>query len=432
MKILYLSSYSNISLGGDSRVAWELARYISTTNNDVYMLCPNTSFSYFSDSIEKKLMVYTYPSKEISNSFKIFRISLKNVRRLYSLLDDLSPEVIHAHDFMPVSFLVQNWALKNKVPFVYTGHILPSSFIHYSGFKWAETFLQSLGVLVDIYTRCFYKFCSKVIALNRYAEEDFRKYCKNNVSTTIIPNGRNLSEYKYSERGLNSSPTYNLMFAGNISKRKNQEYIVNAMQYLNVNRPTVLYLVGEVVEKECMRSINKVLPKLKNVEVKFLGHLEHMKVAELYRDMHFLLSASKKEVQSLVILESLASGTPVIGLANETTKEFVKDGLNGFILDIDTPVKTFAQKTEEALSLEEDKYIRMRQESRKTVEHLDWANVSVMTLKHYAEIVSEYKSLKSNMTRAILTILIFKASILFIFVLSVVRIFNKKAIAKYF
>ena len=36
---------------------------------------------------------------------------------------------------------------------------------------------------------------------------------------------------------------------------------------------------------------------------------------------HVFPSASKMEVQSLVVIEALASGTPVVGLSNETIDE---------------------------------------------------------------------------------------------------------------
>ncbi len=47
-----------------------------------------------------------------------------------------------------------------------------------------------------------------------------------------------------------------------------------------------------------------------------------------WRKTHAFVSASKMEVQSLAIIEALASGSPVIGLGNETVDELV-DETNG-------------------------------------------------------------------------------------------------------
>ncbi len=56
---------------------------------------------------------------------------------------------------------------------------------------------------------------------------------------------------------------------------------------------------------------------------------------------HAFVSASKMEVQSLAIIEALASGSPVIGLGNETVDELV-DETNGVRLPNDTSAEEFA------------------------------------------------------------------------------------------
>jgi glycosyltransferase involved in cell wall biosynthesis len=57
-------------------------------------------------------------------------------------------------------------------------------------------------------------------------------------------------------------------------------------------------------------------------------------------------ASTRKEGLPRVILESLASGTPVIASANESSLEIIEDGVNGFIVPI-KDAKAIAQKIRE-------------------------------------------------------------------------------------
>jgi replicative superfamily II helicase len=63
-----------------------------------------------------------------------------------------------------------------------------------------------------------------------------------------------------------------------------------------------------------------------------------------YERSHYLMSASLKEVQSMVYIESLASGKPIIALENEAVSEIVNKK-NGLMLSKKTSPLNFAKKT---------------------------------------------------------------------------------------
>ena len=73
MKIVYTCPYSEIAAGGDSRVAWELARYMAgNTENEVWMLCPDIEYSIKKDHIESELMVRTLKSTDVKDGVRIY------------------------------------------------------------------------------------------------------------------------------------------------------------------------------------------------------------------------------------------------------------------------------------------------------------------------------------------------------------------------
>jgi len=96
------------------------------------------------------------------------------------------------------------------------------------------------------------------------------------------------------------------------------------------------------------------------------------------------------EVQSLVIIETLASGTPVVGLSNETVSEFIDDSV-GFHLEEKTSTKTFAEKVKKICFLSQKEYEFLCHNARKKVAHLDWPDVVKRTEMVYQKLIKEKK-----------------------------------------
>jgi hypothetical protein len=120
----------------------------------------------------------------------------------------------------------------------------------------------------------------------------------------------------------------------------------------------------------------------------FAGEVAHTEIPSYLEKAHVFVSASTLEVQSLVILEALASGTPVVGLSNETTDDLV-DRAVGFRLPQNTPPKVFARYIEKICTLPQPKYDRLCQNARHKVLGYDWANVMALTIDAYQTLQRE-------------------------------------------
>ena len=89
------------------------------------------------------------------------------------------------------------------------------------------------------------------------------------------------------------------------------------------------------------------------------------------------------EVQSLAVLEALASGTPVLGLSNETIDELVDASVGGR-LPKNTPPEEFARAVRTLCETDKDSYKGMCHDARKRVARYDWSNNLDLTEKMYA------------------------------------------------
>ncbi len=389
MNVVFISSATSDSAGGDARVARELSKSISVNNKVLLVLSgEKTCHTVMNDKFSKF---------EISGKRKgdviLPTMNPAKLTALSKTLKKFNPDIIHFHDQGPASFVVLIWALKNKVPTVFTSHTLPSEVI---SFGLVELFPKAHPLFdnrfFNTYLDLFLKRSSAIVAINDSVLEDLADY---DLETPIykIPNGRNLSHYNsVSYADINETPK-KLLFVGYLTKRKNQGFLLDVMDCLPRDS-FVLDLVGVSLGDKYGDLLKEKAADL-NLPVNFLGKISHEKIPAILEKTHFFTSASLMEVQSLVILEALASGTPVISLNNETTSEFIDDSV-GYNFETNVSPENFANKVKELANLPLEKYKRMCTSSRKKVSHLDWSNIANQTLAMYEEVIrhkSSYKSL---------------------------------------
>jgi glycosyltransferase involved in cell wall biosynthesis len=119
---------------------------------------------------------------------------------------------------------------------------------------------------------------------------------------------------------------------------------------------------------------------LKDNSVKIYGAVPYEEIPSLLKKAHLFVSASTLEVQSTAIIEALASGTPVVGLSNQTVDELI-DKSCGFRLDKKTTPETFAEKIREFRNISSPKYNNLAGKSRERVMHFSWESISQKTVK---------------------------------------------------
>jgi glycosyltransferase involved in cell wall biosynthesis len=309
--------------------------------------------------------------------------------------------VIHAHEPYSLALIGQMWAKMHSVPVFHTAHVLPSKIIEFGAVDAVKALKNPLSPLSESLLKQislnFYENCDAIVALNQFAARDIRQYGYAGRIFTI-PNGRNLSIYSACANADLSSKERILTFIGKLSQRKNQLYLLETLQYLD--QSYTLQLVGEPLSPEYYQQLQDIVDA-HNLDVVFAGEVAHTAIPSYLEKAHVFVSASTLEVQSLVILEALASGTPVVGLSNETTDELI-DRAVGFRLAQDTHPRVFARQVERICTLPQSKYNRLCQNARHRVREYDWANVMALTVDAYQTLQREMPPITEK-SRASLT-----------------------------
>lgn len=155
------------------------------------------------------------------------------------------------------------------------------------------------------------------------------------TKAVTIYKGHDITWYNQTPADLEQFGTkkenFNIAFIANVRPHKGLIYVLEAMKILSDLKDLHILLIGDKISKEPYASA-----------IKNSGMSERIHITGYRNDVPSIISScdvlvhasTRKEGLPRVILESLASGTPVIASANESSLEIIEDGVNGFIVPI--------------------------------------------------------------------------------------------------
>lgn len=191
------------------------------------------------------------------------------------------------------------------------------------------------------------------------------------------------SEYRI-DNYFNQGNRRVVLFVGRLAEKKGIRYLIEAMKYID-NAVLVIAgqgpLLDELKEQVSTEGLNDI--------VKFIGAKTHAELRTIYASADVVAVPSitaednDKEGLPLVVLEAMASGTPVVGTRSGGIKEVIKDGENGLIV----PEKDSTGLADKIRMLLDDEPLRRTciAGMKKTVEKYDYKNIG----KIYADLIDK-------------------------------------------
>lgn len=374
MRIVITSNYKLGDETGTAHVAETLAKHFSKKDSVTYICLGD---KYHLKKVTNNLRILTILSLSIGN-VSIPIITPNVVIKLFKFLNKNKPDVIHSQNSLFISNIAQIWANLNETPFVVTFHHIPTEALEHLFPKLPKNIISDL--VQDLYKefslKTFLKNTDCVICLNESVKKSIMKVDKN-VHVKVVNNGIDFTKLKLVSFKSKPEDLINFVFVGSYNERKNQEFLINVFSHLPKNYTLNMYgdkKSGKVYVKRIENLIDSL--NLKNIKINDFNK----NVIEMYSDMHFFISASLKEAQSLAIIEALASGIPVIGLKNETTSELINPS-NGLVLAKNTTQKKFAIET--INFIKKSNYKKISQNAKKGTEKFSIDKVALKIKKVY-------------------------------------------------
>lgn len=223
--------------------------------------------------------------------------------------------------------------------------------------------------------------------MNKYVEKKYKKQILEKVE--IIPNGIDdfwLKNINY-EKKINTTvknikkKKINLIFVGQIIKRKNIKIILRAVEILSKNGWDIIFdVIGKVNDKRLYNKLKK------NKFFNYLGEMSKEELIKYYRNHDIFIMPSKTETFGLVYVEAMSQGLPVIYSKNQGFDNQFPNGEVGLRVDNNKAKDSVMS----ILDIAED-YERYYKNCINNVGKYNWKKICDRYLNIYHDIHNKYE-----------------------------------------
>ncbi len=256
----------------------------------------------------------------------------KALKQLKKILDEDNYDVIHCNTPMGgiVTRLAAKKARKRGAKVFYTAH----------GFHFYNGAPKKNWIIFYPIEKYFSRKCDKLITITQ--EDYFLAKRKFHCQIEHI-HGVGVDEKRYypvdeaEKLRLRKEMGYGvkqklLLCVGELLPNKNQKMAIHAMQKIVKEYPdAILFIAGNGPEQQNLENEIKICGLENNI--KMLGYCTHLQDYQHIIDI--LVACSYREGLPLNIVESMLSANPVVASNNRGHKELVKNGENGFLVNMD-------------------------------------------------------------------------------------------------
>lgn len=285
-------------------------------------------------TIEYVRKVHYLPSREF-RSYPGYRVVVSPSDMLAFVRSE-KVDVIHCHGLASMAILSLTASRALKIPHVLTFHTMANEAVkYYSPLPIRQDMIEEM---VWIYLRNLLKRPEVVVAPSAPIRDELLEHGVKMKACEVVPTGIDCERFhpdKYdkdflSRFGLEGKTV--LLHVGRLSMEKRLDIALKALAELTPkHRDLHLLVVGRGPAAEHYKELARGLGI--SDRVVFAGFLPDEELPKAYASVDALLIASTFETQGLVVLEAMASGTPVAGIRYRAIPEFVTEGKNGCLFE---------------------------------------------------------------------------------------------------
>ncbi len=231
------------------------------------------------------------------------------------------PDIIHTQLFFTLGLEALIASKILKVPIVGTNHTAVKEFVRY-----APVHSRSIENLLIRYVSWFYEKCTLVTMPSKSVVDEMRHFGFNG-RTKVVSNPVDTSTFSPSPRRLELKKKlgfskFTVIHAGRLAEERNIDIIIKAVAAAKETIPEIeLVIAGGGSHEKKLRSLARSLG-LEN-SAKFLGVLSKPYLAEAYNASEVFAITSTADTQSLVMMQAMACGLPIIGVRARALPEYI-------------------------------------------------------------------------------------------------------------
>ncbi|KIQ93996.1 GDP-mannose-dependent alpha-mannosyltransferase [Anoxybacillus thermarum] len=366
MKVALFTDTFAPEVNGVARTLKRWVDFLESRGIDFRVFAPETQTDDFSTN-------YIYHFK----SFRFFlypecRLAIPNMMTIRQQLEQFQPTLIHIATPFNIGLCGLHYAKKMNIPFVASYHTHFDQYLHYYN-------LDFLSHWFWRYTHWFHRSAEKIFVpseetLNHLQQRGFTNlhiWSRGVDCSTFYPRENNESfrkTYHITERHI-------VLYVGRLAREKNVDILIELAKQMS---PSIRWvIVGDGPLKEHLK---QQAPK----NVTFTGFLNGEALAEAYAAADIFAFPSPTETFGNVVLESFASGTPVVCANRGGVTTIVTEQQTGLLRPPDD-LNAWKEAIEYLLK-DEQKRKQMGKCAREYAKTKDWNNIFIELLSHYEQV----------------------------------------------
>ncbi len=340
MRIAIFSDNFYPELSGISDSVITLAKELAKKGHEIHFYAPKYSAKEFLKSglPEQELdlgenikihRLFSFPVPSPTGQSRLvipLGLSLASIRKI-------KPDIIHSQLFFGMGLEALMAAKLNRIPLVGTNHTAITEFVRYlPGGNWLKS--SALRYAIWYYNRCDYVTAPSQAVFDEMTPNGFHRVheaISNPIDlTTFSPKENKPGESAEMRKKCRLSEN-TVVYAGRLAEEKNIDTIIRAIAQAKKKVPSIdLAIAGHGAAETSL----KLLAQKLGIEhqVKFLGTLDKMTLAKLYRASNIFCIMSTSETQSMTLMQALGCGLPALGANARALPEYITPE-NGFLIE---------------------------------------------------------------------------------------------------
>ncbi len=376
MKIGLVSPYNWSYPGGVREHIQHLSAQFIEMGHDVRILAPASGVRDDKSQDHVYNMGWTTP---IPFNGSIARIAFNPALtfRVRRVLQRESFDVIHLHEpLVPgLSLAVLRWSRALNVG---TFHAFARSGITSTGYLAYAS--------ASAFLRPYFRRLAGRIAVSSAAYQFISHYFP--ADYRVIPNGVDLERFNPHVAPLPEfmDGKQNILFVGRFEKRKGVKYLLRAIPFIRERHPNTRFIF--VGEGRLRCGFQRFVERQEWQDVVFTGYVSDEDLPRYFASGHvFCAPATGSESMGVVLLEAMASGTPIVATKIAGYATVVTSGVDGLL----TPPRNSQELASALGQLLEDEPLRQQFISMglQKVREYTWPKVAQRIMDYYYRLLNE-------------------------------------------
>jgi 1,2-diacylglycerol 3-alpha-glucosyltransferase len=326
MKILFTTESYYPIIDGGAVAQHRLVHALRERGHDVRVIAPGPTWRS-SISNDNGSLIYRPSSLKLpfymNGKYPFSPFPLPSVRRI---INEFDPDVINACSPYPISLSALAIAKQQDIPCVGSIHILPENMLApiLNTFLYQRVLTYTWSYLIGFYNRVTWATVPTQTGAEMYLARGLRTpvtAISNGVNTAVF-HPRSDGGYLHEKLGVPQKPL--VLYAGRMSHEKNVDVLIKAIPLVLKELDAHFLFCGSGSLKPKMMELAASLGVSDHTT--FINFLSDEDYPVVFSLPDVFVMPGESELQSIVTLEALASGVPVVVADKGAVREFAADG----------------------------------------------------------------------------------------------------------